>query len=158
MTDDPHEVLTWADFGTAAHHLASTILADGYRPDLIVSVARGGLFTAAAIAYALDVKPLRVFNVEFYTGIEARLPEPVMLAPVPHQADFAGARVLIADDVTDTGRTLRLVRDYCATLATEVRAAVVYEKSHTEIRSDYVWKYTDAWIDFPWSSQGAVLI
>jgi hypoxanthine phosphoribosyltransferase len=153
-----HEVLTWDLFGEASRSLSKALLDDGFVPDLVVSIARGGLFTAGALAYALGVKRLQVVNVEFYTGQDERLAEPVMLPPLPRPSDFVGAKVLIADDVTDTGRTLAMVKEFCIAVAGEVRTAVVFEKSHTIVRSDYVWKYTDLWVDFPWSSQGAVLI
>src|SRR6476659_10109732 len=90
-------------------------------PDLVLSIARGGLFVAGALGYALDVKNLHVVNVEYYTGVDERLDMPVMLPPVPQPVDLSGARVLIADDVADTGATLRLVKDFCAELVAEVR-------------------------------------
>ena len=45
---DEREVLTWARFGVAARELAVQIADSGYRPDLIFSIARGGLFVAGA--------------------------------------------------------------------------------------------------------------
>jgi len=149
---EPREVLTWELFGSASRELAQQVAASGYRPDLIFSVARGGLFIAGALGYALDVKNLHVANVEFYTGVNERLPLPIMLPPVPDPADLAGARVLVADDVADTGATLKLVRDFCAGRVADVRCAVVYEKPRSEVRCEYVWRRTDLWINFPWST------
>ncbi|GAA4454245.1 phosphoribosyltransferase [Phytohabitans houttuyneae] len=151
MTED-REVLDWAMFGRASRELAKRVSDDGYRPDLILAIARGGLFLAGALGYALEVKNLHVMNVEFYTGIDERLDMPVMLPPVPQVVDLAGARVLIADDVADTGATLKLVHDFCRDHVAEVRCAVLYEKPHTSVRCEYVWKHTDRWINFPWSS------
>jgi hypoxanthine phosphoribosyltransferase len=151
------EVLTWELFGTASRALAETIAADGYRPDLVLSIARGGLFVAGALGYALDVKNLHVMNVEFYTGVNERLDLPVMLPPVPNAVDLSGARVLVADDVADTGATLKLVRDFCADHVADVRCAVVYEKPHSEVKCEYVWRHTDRWINFPWSTQPPVV-
>ena len=51
-------------------------------------------------------------NVEFYTGIDERLDMPMILPPVPDLVDFSETRVLIADDVADTGATLALVKDF----------------------------------------------
>ncbi|XVQ09129.1 phosphoribosyltransferase [Spirillospora sp. CA-255316] len=146
------EVLTWEMFGTAGRALAQAIADDGYRPDLILSIARGGLFVAGSLGYALDVKNLHVMNVEFYTGVNERLDLPVMLPPVPNAVDLSGARVLVADDVADTGATLKLVRDFCADHVADVRCAVIYEKPHSEVKCEYVWRHTDRWINFPWST------
>lgn len=149
---EQREVLTWERFGQAVRELAGQIAADGYGPDLILAIARGGLFTAGALGYALDVKNLHIMNVEFYTGVDQRLPMPVMLPPVPNVVDLSGARVLVADDVADTGATLRLVRDYCVDHVAEVRSAVLYEKPRSAVSCEYVWKRTDRWINFPWST------
>lgn len=151
MTEE-REVLDWATFGSASRELARRVADDGYRPDLILAVARGGLFLAGALGYGLRVKNLHVMNVEFYTGVDERLEMPVMLPPVPQVVDLTGARVLIADDVADTGATLKLVHDFCRDHVAEVRCAVLYEKPHTSVRCEYVWKHTDRWINFPWSS------
>ena len=102
------------------------------------------------------MKNLHVMNVEFYTGIDERLPMPVMLPPVPQTVDLSGARVLIADDVADTGATLELVRAFCVGKVAEVRTAVIYQKPRSTVDCDYVWKHTDRWIDFPWSELDAV--
>ena len=149
---EPREVLTWELFGSASRELAEQVAASGYRPDLILSIARGGLFVAGALGYALEVKNLHVTNVEFYTGVDERLPLPVMLPPVPDPADLTGARVLVADDVADTGATQRLVRDFCVGRVADVRCAVVYEKPQSDVRCEYVWRRTDRWINFPWST------
>jgi hypoxanthine phosphoribosyltransferase len=148
---DARENLTWSLFGTASRELALSIAADGFRPDLILSIARGGLFVAGALGYALDVKNLHVMNVEFYTGVDKRLPMPVVLPPVPSPIDLSGARVLVADDVADTGATLKLVKDFCLQHVAEVRCAVIYEKPSTTVQCEYVWRRTSRWINFPWS-------
>jgi uncharacterized protein len=146
------EILTWERFGRATRELAELVAGDAYRPDIVLSIARGGLFVAGALGYALDVKNLHVCNVEYYTGVETRLELPVMLPPVPDAVDLSGARVLIADDVADTGATLKLVKEFCVDHVAEVRCAVVYEKPHSTVRCEYVWQRTDRWINFPWST------
>lgn len=145
------EHLTWSLFGTASRELATQIADDGYRPDLILSIARGGLFVAGALGYALDVKNLHVTNVEFYTGVDERLPMPIMLPPVPQLVDLSDSRLLVADDVADTGATLKLVKEFCFSQVGEVRCAVLYEKPQSTVHCEYVWRHTDRWINFPWS-------
>ncbi len=145
------ETLTWERFGTASRELARAVHADGFRPDLVLAIARGGLFVAGALGYALDVKNLHVMNVEYYTGVDERLDMPVVLPPVPEPVDLTGTRVLVADDVADTGATLALVKEFCRLHVAEVRCAVIYEKPRSVVECEYVWRRTDRWIDFPWS-------
>jgi uncharacterized protein len=150
------EILTYDTFGTASRELAQQVVDDGFGPDLILAIARGGLFVGGALGYALDVKNLFVMNVEFYTGVDERLELPVVLPPVLDVVDLTGANVLIADDVADTGKTLELVRNFCAGYVADVRTAVIYEKPRSLVRCNYVWRRTDRWIDFPWSAHPPV--
>ena len=156
MTDEQRETLTYELFGTAVRDLAQQVVDDGFEPDIVLAIARGGLGLAMGLAYALDVKNLSAVNVEFYTGVDQRLDLPVVLPPTLDQVDITGANVLVADDVADTGKTLELVRDFCTGYVAGVRTAVVYEKPRSVVRCDYVWRHTDRWIDFPWSSQPPV--
>jgi uncharacterized protein len=155
--DNERENLTWQTFGDASRELATAIAADGFEPDLILSIARGGLFLAGSLGYALAVKNLHVMNVEFYDGVGTTLDMPVMLPPVPSAVDFSEKKVLIADDVADSGKTIELVQSFIADHVETVRTAVIYEKPQSLIRCDYVWKHTDRWINFPWSSQDPVV-
>lgn len=156
MSEATREVLTWDTFGRASRDLAQAVVDDGYRPDLILGIARGGLLPAGSISYALDMKNVHIINVEFYTGVNERLEMPVMLPPVPQTVDLAAKRVLIVDDVADTGGTLQVVRDFCADHVAQTRCAVIYEKDRSAVQCEYVWKRTNDWIDFPWSSQPPV--
>ncbi len=150
---DERETLTYELFGTAVRDLAQQVVDSGYEPDLVLSIARGGLGLGMGLGYALDVKNLSAVNVEFYTGVDQRLDVPIMLPPTPQAVDLSGLRVLIADDVADSGKTLEIVQEFCADHVAEARTAVIYEKPWTVVHADYVWRRTDLWINFPWSSQ-----
>ena len=143
--------MTWDHLGDGARELARTVHDDGYRPDIVLAIARGGLLVGGAVAYALGVKNTFAMNVEFYTGVDERLEMPMILPPVPALVDFEETQVLIVDDVADTGQTLELVKEFCAGKVGEVRCAVLYEKPQSIVRCEYVWRRTDRWIDFPWS-------
>lgn len=150
---EEREIMTYEMYGTAVRELAAQVADDGYRPEMILAIARGGLLVAGSVGYALSVKNIYVMNCEYYTGVNERLPVPVMLPPYVDFVDMEDAKILIADDVADTGHTLRMVHDFCSERVAEVRAAVLYEKSHSLVKCDYVWKRTDQWINFPWSSE-----
>jgi len=154
---DEHEILTWQAFGDAVDALARQVVASQWQPDLILSVARGGLALGMGLGYALDVKNLSAVNVEFYTGVDTRLPVPIMLPPTPDAVDLAGLKVLIADDIADTGLTLMHVQEFCADHVAEARVAVVYSKERSVVTPDYSWRTTEAWIDFPWSARAPLV-
>jgi hypoxanthine phosphoribosyltransferase len=150
------ELMEWSDLGIAAEMLARQIQEDGFRPDLILAIARGGLLPGGALGYALDVKNTSAISVEFYTGIDERLDVPIVLPPTPDLVDLTHAGLLIVDDVADTGGTLEVVHEFCATKVAQVRTAVLYEKPRSVVKCDYVWRRTDRWITFPWSANDPV--
>ena len=112
--ESARENLDWALYGRAIRELAESIADDNYEPDVILAIARGGLFAAGSLGYALSVKNIYVMNVEFYTGVDERLDVPIMLPPYLDLVDMTDKRILIADDVADTGRH----SNSCATSAT----------------------------------------
>ena len=71
MNEEEREVLDWGSYGLASRALAGLVAEDGYQPDIILAIARGGLFVAGSLGYALSVKNLYVMNVEYYTGVDA---------------------------------------------------------------------------------------
>ena len=150
------EQLTWKELGEGSRALAEMVHASGYEPDMVLAIARGGLLVAGALGYALGVKNTWTMNVEFYTGVDERLDVPMILPPVPDLVDLTEARLLVADDVADTGETLALVQRFCQSHVAEARIAVLYEKPRSIVRSDYVWRRTDRWITFAWSARPPV--
>ncbi|MBG6107612.1 phosphoribosyltransferase [Frigoribacterium sp. CG_9.8] len=152
--DDTHdrEILDWTQFGAASRELATQVRASGFVPDMVVAIARGGLLLAGSVAYALDVKSCGAINVEFYTGVDLRLDEPILLSPMLDTPAVSGHRVLVVDDVSDSGRTLAMVLALLATAGADVRSLCLYSKPQTVLEPDYVWRRTAKWIAFPWSS------
>jgi hypoxanthine phosphoribosyltransferase len=140
VMSEQREILDWADVGPATR-----------------AIARGGLIVAASLGYALGVKNTWTMNVEFYTGVDERLELPIILPPVPEFVDLEEATILIADDVADTGATLSLVKDFCAPRVGQIRIATLYEKPHSVVKCDYVWRRTDRWIVFPWSAEPSLM-
>ncbi len=110
----------------------------------------------APVSYALGLKNCCVINVEYYTGVDERLDVPVILPPALNLVDLGHARVLVVDDVADTGETLQLVAETVRPEVAELRTAVLYEKPRSVVRCDYVWRRTENWVEFPWSTRPPV--
>ncbi len=153
---EEREILTWERFGDASRELAQMVVDDGFEPDMVLSIARGGLLIGGAMGYALSVKNTYTMNVEFYTGVDERLEVPRILPPAPDFVDLHDAKILIVDDVADTGHTLLSVEQFVEGKVGDARTAVIYEKSQSVVKCDYVWKRTDLWINFPWSDKPPV--
>lgn len=156
-TDEEREILTWPLFGQASRELAQTIVDDRWTPDVVVAVARGGLLPAGAVAYALGIKAMGTMNVEFYTDVAQTLEEPRLLDPAMDTSSLRDQRVLVVDDVADSGKTLAKVMEMFAEFpGVEARSAVIYHKPRSVMKPDYVWKMTEKWIMFPWSDKPPV--
>ena len=167
MPDDPHPDriwsgagpyrMTWSDFGVLADRLAARIAADGFRPDVVCGVARGGLVPAAHLAIALDVERLHVVRVRrtaddavYAAKVEARLR---VLTP----GGLSGARdVLIVDDIVGTGATAALVESHVRSAAAgDVRLAALARNGRSGHRPDYRGVDVDDWVVFPWETADA---
>ena len=158
--DPDRENLTWELFGAAERELSAQIVASGWIPDLIIAIARGGLILAGAIGYAIGIKAMGAINVEFYTDVGRTLDEPTVLPPLMDASELPGKRVLVVDDVADSGKTLRMVMEMLShqgldlggrTVTVDARSAVIYRKPRSIVEPDYWWRTTDRWINFPWS-------
>ncbi|MDR1355390.1 MAG: phosphoribosyltransferase [Propionibacteriaceae bacterium] len=151
------EILTWSDFGAGARVLAQQIADSGFDPDVMIAVARGGMIPTGAISYALGKKLNDCINVEFYTDRNETLSDPVLLAPLLDIDSISDRRLLVIDDVVDSGRTMALVQQLLRGFGAEVRSCVLYAKPTTVVAPDYVWRHTADWIIFPWSAQPPVV-
>jgi len=120
-----------------------------------VGVCRGGWPPARIMSDLLDNPKLTNVSVEFYVDVVKTKKQPVLTQPVTMPVN--GKRVLILDDVADTGRTLKLVKDHLLSKgAREVRIATVYYKPWSIIVPDYYERETKKWIIFPWERKETV--
>lgn len=149
---EEREALTWEGFGQACRDLARQVRESGFEPGVIIAVARGGLLPAGALAYSLDVDLADAINVERYSDPSGPVADPVLLAPLLDSESIAGRKLLVVDDVTDSGRTLGLVTKLLRGFGADVRSAVLYSKPSTIFKADFVWRQTQDWVDFPWGA------
>lgn len=150
------EILSWELFGQAQEELAQQIADSDFSPEVLVAVARGGMLPGGALTYSLGVKLTDAINVEFYTDVNETLADPILLAPLLDTDSIRGRRILVVDDVADSGRTLALVLKLLRGFGAEVRSAVLYTKPRTVVQPDFSWRTTEKWIVFPWSAKPPV--
>ncbi|MEM0096247.1 MAG: phosphoribosyltransferase [Candidatus Bathyarchaeia archaeon] len=143
------EAPTWNQIYRMLLQIADKIRKDNFKPDVIVGVARGGWPPARVLSDLLDNPNLANVRAEFYVGVAETKGEPTLTQPV--SVNVAGKRVLVVDEVADTGKSLQLIREHLMTEgASEVRIATVYLKPWSIVKPDYYARETSRWIVFPW--------
>jgi len=149
------EIPSWHQIYELLLNLASTVRKSGFEPEIIVGVSRGGWPPARVMSDLLENPNVASVAAEFYVGVAETKGKPVITQPV--SVSVKGKRVLVVDDVADTGESLRLVRSYLEEQgATEVRTATIYYKPWSVMIPDYYEKETRSWIIFPWEIKETV--
>jgi hypoxanthine phosphoribosyltransferase len=120
-----------------------------FKPDVIVGISRGGLVPARILSDIMDNKNLAVLGIIFYKGVGKRTESPEITQDLTK--DLKGKKVLVVDDVSDTGKSLIVAKDYIANKgASEIKVATLHYKPHSKFKPDYYIATTDAWIVYPW--------
>jgi len=146
------EVPTWNKICDMLLSQAEKIRQSSFKPDVIVGVTRGGWVPARVLSDLLGVPDFATVRVEFYLGVTETRNEPVLIQGV--SAAVTGKKVLIVDDVADTGKSLQLAREHVLQQgATEVKIATVYRKPWSVIKPDYYETETSCWVVFPWETK-----
>lgn len=146
------EMISWSEVQRLCQRLAVLIRESGYRPDLVVAIGRGGYVPARLICDSLSIMGLTSIKIEHYLSGADRQEEAVIRYPL--KADIRGLRVLIVDDVNDTGDTLDLATQHLQKFQpAEIRTAVMHHKTVTRFDVDYYarkvikWR----WLIYPWA-------
>jgi hypoxanthine phosphoribosyltransferase len=154
-TEAEFEVPTWSQIYAMLLSQAEKIRRSGFKPDVIVSLTRGGWIPARVLSDLLEIPDLAVVRVEFYLSVAETRNEPVLTQGV--SAVVEDKKVLLVDDVADTGKSLQLAREHIRQKgATEVRIATVYRKTFSVITPDYYEKETRRWVVFPWDAKETI--
>ena len=149
------EVPTWDQIYEMLLNLVEKIRKNGFKPDIIVGVSRGGWPPARVLSDLMGNPNLANVRAEFYLGVAETKEEPVLTQPVSMKV--AGKKVLVVDEVADTGKSLKLVKEHIIEKgATEVKIATVYYKPWSIVKPDYYEKETSKWIVFPWETKETV--
>ena len=146
--------LSWDDLVDLSERLAD--MAESVQFDVLLAVSRGGLIPAALIAQKLGRRELEMAAVASYTG-EQRESRLEMLS-FPRPEALRDRRVLIVDDVWDSGRTAIAVRKRVARSGGVPIIAVLHYKpgasKYPDDHPDLVVERTEAWIVYPWERLG----
>jgi uncharacterized protein len=153
LTDDgKHLYVSWDEYHMLIERLALKVHASGWQFDQILCLARGGMRPGDVLSRVFD-KPLAIMSTSSYRAeagtIQGRL-DLAKYITMP-KGELAG-RVLLIDDLADTGHTLRAVVDRLRGMPAiqELRAAVLWVKGVSTYTPDY---YCDVLPTSPWIHQ-----
>ena len=141
--------ISWDDFASLARRLAE--LLDPLQPDMILGVARAGLFPATAVACSLrrELFPIRLTR---RLNDEVLTEKPIWKVPVP--IEVAGKVVAVIDEIADTGETLAMAADRARALgALQVVTASLVRHSWADPAPQISCLVSDEFIIFPWDQQ-----
>lgn len=146
-------MVSWDEAYQLAKSLAYKIKSSGFKPDMVIGVARGGFVPARIVCDILFQKDLASVRVEHW-GIASSLGKAKIKYPLPEEADIAGKKILIVDDVADSGGTYAAILDYMKGKApAEIKTASLHYKTCSSFIPDYWGEKQDTWqwIIYPWA-------
>lgn len=136
-----------------AKMLARKIKDSGFVPDIIIAIGRGGYVPARYVCDFLLFDDLTTIKIEHYKkGADIQETANVKF---PLSTDVSGKKILVVDDVTDTGMTLKLAVDYLEKFEpAEMKTAVLQHKICSDFVPDYYAKKIVKWrwIIYPWAA------
>jgi hypoxanthine phosphoribosyltransferase len=151
---DGKRYLSWGDVEVLVSRLVEQ-LPSGY--DHLLVVTRGGMIPAALVSQLIDLRDILVAAVMFYSGPDDHLREPLFLQ-FPPDPFVAGKRILVVDDVWDSGSTAVALIDRLKRAGAEPDMAVLHYKPlrsrHPDRHPDYLVEETEDWIVYPWQVKG----
>ncbi|MCI4434681.1 MAG: phosphoribosyltransferase [Thermoplasmata archaeon] len=147
-------LVTWKNIEDWVSEVIKKIELDKYNPEVIIGLARGGLVPARLISDRMQIKDLYAVKTEHW-GITAT-PDGQARITQTLPINISGKRVLVVDDITDTGQSLSLAVDHVKNMGpSELKSATLLHILHSKYIPDY---YADVvpedkwtWFIFPWN-------
>jgi hypoxanthine phosphoribosyltransferase len=145
--DTMYLLLTWSQYHLLIQKMAAAILHHSEPFDEIVAISRGGL-TLGHLLSDLLLLPIYTFAIQSYSDIQSQ--GELKITQELHER-ISGKRILLVDDVSDSGRTFERALKYLKGLgASDITTVSLFYKPHSRFRPDYYAKQTKKWIIFPY--------
>lgn len=139
--------LSWNQFHQDCEVLAENIRKSGKKYDKLLCITRGGVFVGGLLGHLLDLRDITTIALKLYDfDSQGQVVEQLSAPDLP----LPGSRMLVVDDMLDSGRTLGYIidkwgEDY------DIDIAVLYDKGGGSLRADFTARnIPDVWVCFPW--------
>ena len=147
--------LTWDDIQSLAEKTADMIKKDGFNADIMIAISRGGFDPARIISDQLGIRKIASLQIIYYSSVGEKREKPEILFPL--NAQIEGLKVLVVDDVSDSGHSLIAAKKYIEEQGVaEVKIATLHHKPWSEFKPDYYADEVDKWILYPWEPNESI--
>ncbi|MEM4717365.1 MAG: phosphoribosyltransferase [Desulfurococcaceae archaeon] len=148
------KLVTWEEIVDWSYNLADIIRKNGFKPDIIVAVSRGGFTPARLLCDFLGVENLLSVQSQHWT--EAAKAEEKAILKYPYIIDASGLKILVVDDIVDTGETLKLAKEYIEKNWNPLKvktAALQWISPVAKFKPDFYYIEVTEWIwfQYPWT-------
>lgn len=138
---------SWEHMGVYTFELAQQIIDSGEPFDRVIALAKGGWTWTRTLMDYLKIDAVSSMRIKSYSGVN-KAAEPRILQPL--QDPVYGERVLLFDEVIDSGETVALAEEYIKVMgATNVKVAALCYKPRSIFIPDYYAFNTETWVVFP---------
>ena len=149
-------ILSWQQVYNLTLQLSERIVSSGFKPNIIVGIARGGWIPARILSDVLYMESLHNIRIEYYTDVGVKGKEPKITQPL--SGSLEGKKVLIVDEVADTGDSLFHAINHVNKLGVkEQRTAVLHLKPTSRVIPDYYMIETTSWTVYPWENRESII-
>ncbi len=145
---EKYEAPSWDYIYELCVQVADQIKRSGYKPELLVAIARGGWIPGRVLSDLLENPNVATIRVVYYTDIYKTSAEPDITQPLP--VEVKGKKILLIDDMADSGKSLKFVKEHLIERgAADVKICSLYYKPWSIVSPDFCVRRTDAWVCFP---------
>ncbi|MEA2070557.1 MAG: phosphoribosyltransferase family protein [Asgard group archaeon] len=129
--------------------LFKKIKSANYDAEVIVGITRGGYVVIRLLSDFINLKTVTTIGLDFYSGIEETKKEPELTEELG--LEITDKRVLLVDDVADTGQSMSYAVDYLKTKEpSSIITATIHYKPHSNFKPDFFVEETSDWLVYPW--------
>ncbi len=154
MAKIPVKLVSWEEIVEWTRQLARKIKESGYKPDVVIAVARGGYVPARLLCDFLGIENLVSIQSQHWT--EAAKKADKAIIKFQYKIDLTGYKALLVDDIVDTGESVKLAKEFIEKewRPTQLKtAAMQWISPVAKIKPDYYAIEVKEWIwfQYPWT-------
>jgi len=146
------EIVSWGEVYTLSKRMSLDVKQHGYQPDMVVAISRGGVVPARILCDVLSVMDLLALKVDHWLQTGEHTEKAIVKYPL--NLDLSTKRVLVVDDITDTGGSLNAAVEHLSALKPKsIKTATMQHIPTSSFKPDYTGKVISewAWFIFPWN-------